>query len=471
MVQATHTKFTSALVIPQVLTGADVTLNAVEADIQVLAGQRTRMWTFNGTFPGPTIRRPTGQQTRIIVNNQLNNIAPPRELTVHNHGSHTAPINDGWPCGFFINPGGSRTYTHPLRESDTANPTGNERGTTQWYHDHRVDFTGRNVWMGLAGFFIIDDPADPQTLPSGAFDVPLMIVDRQFNAQNQIPYVFNANGNVGDHILVNGVPQPFFNVGDRRYRFRILNASNFRFYTYRLVDTTTGQTVNMQQVGTESGLLPAPVTVSQVGPVGPAQRVDVVINFAGRLGRNLVLRNENTDGGGPFGGSGGSTNPALQEIMQFRVNQDLTDNSSVPNTLRAIPAVVNNPNATRSFQFDRENNNWTINDVEMNCATSVAQPRINTTERWTLNNPGPWAHAVHIHGVDQRCVSRNGGACPANELFKETWPLLEDTTYVVQLRFADFTSSIAGGTGSYVLHCHVLEHEDEAMMANWEVRP
>ena len=103
-----------------------------------------------------------------------------------------------------------------------------------FYHDHRMDVNGRNVWMGLTGLYIVDDPADPPTLPSGNFDVPLAIADRQFDVNNQIPYVFDPNGVTGDKILINGVYQPYFDVGDRKYRLRILNASNARIYNLAL---------------------------------------------------------------------------------------------------------------------------------------------------------------------------------------------------------------------------------------------
>src|SRR4029453_19416506 len=100
----------------------------------------------------------------------------------------------------------------------------------QFYHDHRMDVTGRNVWMGLTGMYIVDDPADPATLPSGEFDLPLAIADRQLDGNNQIPSAFAPNGVTAHKILNNGLYQPYLEVGDRKYRFRILNASNARTY-------------------------------------------------------------------------------------------------------------------------------------------------------------------------------------------------------------------------------------------------
>ena len=204
------------------------------------------MWTYNGTFPGPLIRRPTGTHTRIHFQNDLPVSAG--SLSLHNHGNHSSPESDGQPTTFLVPPGGSRTYHYTGLEDGR-----NERGAMQWYHDHRDGVTARNVWMGLAGLYIIDDPDDPQTLPSGQQDVPLAISDRSFDANNQISYQFQSNGVTGDHALVNGLPQPYLDVADRKYRLRILNASNIRNYQLEL---SNGQP--MTQIGTESGLLPAP---------------------------------------------------------------------------------------------------------------------------------------------------------------------------------------------------------------------
>src|SRR5205809_3066191 len=253
--------FSHRLRLPPVTTNAEVSMRIRETCVQILDGPCTNMWTYHGTFPGPTIRRPTGQTTNVTFTNNLDPAAG--ELTVHNHGNHSSPENDGQPEDFLIATGESRTYTCTGLEDGH-----NERGTMHFYHDHRMDVNGRNVWMGLIGLYIIDDPADPTTLPSGAFDLPLAITDRQFDANNQIPYVFDPLGVTGDKFLVNGVYQPYFNVGDRKYRLRILNASNHR--TYNLTLSTGG---SFTQIGTESGLLPAPVTRTEMR-IGPAERLD-----------------------------------------------------------------------------------------------------------------------------------------------------------------------------------------------------
>ena len=433
--------FTRPLLIPRVLTGSNITLTAAERDVQVLPGAKTRMWTYNGTFPGPTIRRPAGQTTTVTLVNELPVAAG--EITLHNHGNHSTTENDGQPDAFLAaSGGGSVTYTYTGTEAG-----GNERGAFQWYHDHRMDVTGRNIWMGLVGMYIIDDPADPQTLPKGEFDVPLLIADRSFNAKNQLTYRFNPAGVTGNHILVNGVPQPYFKVGDRKYRLRILNASNSRSYDLAL---STGQ--SFIQIGTESGLLPAPVRRTRI-LIGPAERVDVVIDFAKRLNQKIVLQNLAATG-------------SLRQLMQFRVTRDLTDRSSIPSKLRPLPSLDATSAVTRTFEFGRERigGRWTINGQVFDPERIDAQPRLGTTETWILKNKSGSSHVIHIHDVDQQLVSRDGVAPARFELMKESWLLGIGETVVVKLKFTD-------NLGRFVFHCHILEHEDAAMMAQMEVIP
>ena len=154
----TPVPFSRPLVFPPVNTNANVSIGIDEGCVQILDGPCTNMWTYGGTYPGLTIRRPTGQRTYVTFTNNLDSAAG--EMTVHNHGNHSSADSDGQPDTLLIPTGGSRTYTY-----DGLEEGNNQRGKMQFYHDHRMDVTGRNVWMGLTGLYIVDDPADPQTLP------------------------------------------------------------------------------------------------------------------------------------------------------------------------------------------------------------------------------------------------------------------------------------------------------------------
>jgi FtsP/CotA-like multicopper oxidase with cupredoxin domain len=428
--------FVSPLAFPPALTASDITLTAQVAPVQIFSGAPTQMWTYNGTFPGPTIRRPTGEITRVKLVNNLPSAAG--SITLHNHGNHSEPASDGQPDSFLVPTGGHRTYYYTGLQNGQS-----ERGTLQWYHDHRMDVTARNVWMGLAGLYLLDDPADPQTLPSGAYDIPIALSDRSFDSNNQISYSFQTNGVTGDHILVNGMPQPYLNVGTRKYRFRILNASNFRNYELQLSNGAS-----FTQIGTESGLLPAPVQRQSI-LITPAERADVVVDFAGAMGQNIILRNADVNTG------------PLRELMQIRVNQSMIDDSSVPATLRPLENL-GTPVLTRTFDFGRSGGQWTINGLPFDPNRVDFQPVLGTTERWILRNSGGWNHTVHVHDVDMRVISRNGSPPSPAELTKDSVDIGGGQEVEVLLRFDDHL-------GRYVFHCHVLEHEDDEMMGQFEV--
>jgi FtsP/CotA-like multicopper oxidase with cupredoxin domain len=392
------------------------------------------MWTFGGTYPGLTMRRPTGQTTRVTFFNNLPTLAGGK--TVHHHGGHNTSTDDGQVTGanFLFEPGQARTYTYNGTENGE-----NERGTMQWYHEHRMGETGMNVWMGLAGLFIVDDPADPATLPSGEYELPLMIADRQFDENNQIQYFYDPSGVVGDKVLVNGVYEPYLDVADRKYRLRILIGANARSYILTL---STGEAFT--QIGTESGLLPAPVSRTAMD-VGPGERLDVVVDFAGKLGQELYLMDAYQ----------------VVPLLKFRVNHSAIETSTIPATLRSLPEI-GEPTVTRNFSFDFTSNHWSINGLTFDPNRVDARPVLGSTEKWVFTNPTGTTHMVHIHDVDQQCISRDGGPCYPYEKMKETWAVGPGETLELKMKFTDHV-------GKYVLHCHILEHEDDGMMTQFEV--
>ena len=461
--------FSAPLPIPRVLTGRNIEITMREAEVQVFPAPapKTKMWTYNGTFPGPTIRRPSGQTTNVTFTNKL-----PKEAgstSVHHHGVHSAPKHDGHPHHFAIRRGESRTYKYKFMEDGKP-----ERAATHWYHDHRMDHTARNVWMGLAGMSILDDRFDSALpLPKGRFDIPLMITDRSFDANKQLDYDFDLGGTIGDHILVNGAPTPHFEVADRKYRFRILNASNIREYELALDNDEP-----MVQIASESGLIPEPIERDSI-VIGPAERVEVVIDFAGQLGKSIVLKNLI-----PVSDLGGAS---LGEIMQFRVRRDVEDHSRVPAKLRPVPEF-GEPDVTRAWTLDLvpdagtptdpgvEGNGlaYTINGLLFDPDRIDARPVLGSTERWIFTNKSDAQHRMHIHDMDWRVVARYGGqevftpgdpdAALGETGLRETFLVQTGETVEVVSRFTDHI-------GAYVFHCHILEHEDKAMMAQFEVVP
>src|SRR6185312_12721720 len=209
-------------------------------------GPKTKMWTFGGTYPGPTIDRPAGHDTKVTFTNQLPKSAG--AITVHFHGDHHKWQNDGQPDRFLIQHGHTRTYNLPL--TDHGKP---ETEATEFYHDHRMNLTARNNWHGLQGFFLVHSEREQSLrLPTGQYDVPLMFTDRKFTDDNQLVNPFKGrtrsmkgmtgptappgDGTVGNRILVDGEFAPHLNVAQHRYRLRLLNTSDFTSYDFALSD-------------------------------------------------------------------------------------------------------------------------------------------------------------------------------------------------------------------------------------------
>jgi FtsP/CotA-like multicopper oxidase with cupredoxin domain len=179
--------------------------------------------------------------------------------------------------------------------------------------------------------------------------------------------------------------------------------------------------------------------------MGPAERLDVVVNFAGELGQNIYLVDVLTG----------------TQLLEFQVTQHVTDDSSIPATLRPLPDI-GEPSVTRNWSFNQTAGHWAINGLRFDPNRVDARPVLGTTEKWVFTNPTGQPHTVHIHDVPQQCLTRNGGPCLAYETMKETWYLAPGETLEVKLKFTDHT-------GMYVLHCHMVEHEDDGMMTQFEV--
>ncbi|WP_156325585.1 multicopper oxidase family protein [Nonomuraea sp. SBT364] len=410
------------------------------ADVEILPGLKTRVWGYGGSFPGPTIEARSGRRTVVRLANELD--VP---TVMHLHGGHTPPESDGYPTDL-VRPAGRRDYDFPL----------DQRAATLWYHDHRMDYTGPQVWRGLAGFFLVRDAEEEALpLPAGERDLPLMICDRSFSEDGQMPYPGHGDrpgalepymgGVLGDVILVNGAPWPELRVARARYRLRLLNASNAR--TYEL--STGGPIV---RIGSDGGLLTGPVTVRQVR-LAPAERVDVIVDFAAhKVGDQVELRN--LAGEGP-----------QARVMRFVVDRDARDDSAVPAKLSTIERLDPAKAAvTRDFEFSSGSmhggTGWLINGKPFDPKRMDARPKLGDTEVWRLSSDV--AHPVHLHLAHFQVLSVNGKRPAGPPEWKDTVELRDAQTVEIVTRFT-------GYKGRYVFHCHNLEHEDMAMMANFEV--
>ncbi len=427
--------------------------------VEILPGYQTPMWGYNGSVPGPTFRV---EQGRRAVVRQVNNL-PSRHPTlsytpwtsVHLHGQASTPEYDGYASDI-CNPGEWKDYRYPNWQP----------ARTLWYHDHGLHHTAENVYMGLAGMYLLSDPLERSLpLPQGDYDVPLVVSDRMFNADGSLLFTTNdGDGFYGDVITVNGRPWPAMKVARRKYRFRILNASISRSYAWSLSNGAP-----MTVVATDGGLMTRPQVLSGFRH-GIAERYEVVIDFAKyKPGTRIVLRNTSPKNNVNYVNT--------DKVMAFDVVGDAfaTDHNSVPSVLFPDQPTMAVPESaavrTRTFDFGRSKGRWTINgttwdDVVRSGFTKVlADPYRDDVEIWVLRNlSGGWHHPAHIHFTDFRVLSRNGRAPqPQERGAKDVVYLGENETVRLLIKFDK-------GRGKYMIHCHNLVHEDHDMMAQFEIR-
>ena len=464
--------FEQPLVVPRTKRGDKIRLVMRRGRVRALAhGPRTPMWTYDGTYPGPTIRRRGGHGTRVTIVNRLPRAAG--SMSTHLHGDHHAAADDGQPTTRLIRRGGSRTYDYPLTYDGNPEP-----GSFFWYHDHRMDRTARNNWRGLQGMFIVTDPPTPGVrLPTGARDVPLMISERSFRADNRLtnpfadgPRMVGHHGQmawvgpqappddatVGDTVLVNGRHAPYLDVTATRYRLRLLNSSTFSSYNLTLSDARP-----FLQIGTGNGLLPKAVVRTSV-LLGPSQRADVIVDFSGSTGQRPVLESVPAAPGSSGDDSRETT------VMEFRVGKPARDTSRLPSRLPSPTLVSPVPTkVSKTWTFglggDDHGSFWAVNGRAFDPDRVDHRPRLGTVERWRFRNTSDVTHYVHIHAEQWRTLRRGGRTPPPWERgLEDTWRLEPGEDVEVAARFTDYT-------GAFMIHCHMLDHEDHGMMSRFDV--
>jgi FtsP/CotA-like multicopper oxidase with cupredoxin domain len=454
-VKAAKETFNQPLHLPDVRTGDNINIPIEKAAVRVLpAGPKTTMWTYGGSYPGPTIRRTAGQDTKVTFTDQLP--ASDGKFTVHLHGDHHSSADDGRPTTQLIGSGASKTYDYPL--TDAGAP---ERAAIDFYHDHRMGTTSRNIWMGLQGMFLLDPgPGESSfSLPSGKYDVPLMVSDRSFDKNNQLTHPFKPSGmpkesaTVGDRVLVDGRYAPYLKVATHQYRLRLLNTSNFTTYNFALSDHQ-----KFAQVGNGSGLLPHPVTRSSI-LLGPAQRADVVVDFRGELNKNVVLESVPRTDSRPKGSAGAPQVP----IMEFKVRSKASGATVIPHNLENPPAIAPAPASSFTWHLGGSGMNWTINGHAYDPSVYDVAVPLDKTRSWKIVNDSKMTHVVHLHEEQWHTILRDGKAPPPWERgLEDTWLLDPGESVVVEAKFTDYS-------GVFMIHCHMLDHEDDGMMAQFVV--
>ncbi len=409
-------------------------ITATQSTVEILPGYDTPVLGYAGAYPGPTFRATRGKPIQVDFTNRTG-----RDLVTHLHGGVTPHDSDGYPADIFAD-GTTKTYTY----------TNVQKSAMLWYHDHSHGETARTLYAGLAGMYILEDPSDEALgLPSGDYDVPLMIQDRSFNSDGSLRYRVDLDrGFRGDTILVNGAVAPRMTVERRLYRFRILNASNARPYTLAL-----GNGRPMIQIGTDGGLLPRPVTRTEI-TLEPAERADIVIDFR-KFGRGSKVILRNTVG-----------EASTTAVMRFDIVKGGAEEARVPYKLGEVP-VLPPVNAQREWALTFQGlglAQWQISGAGFDYNRIDCRPRQGSSELWTFTNYSNRVHPMHLHLAHFQVISINGETPdPATGTgLKDTVRVPPNGNAVIRPHF-DYYS------GVYVFHCHASEHGDMSMMGQMEV--
>lgn len=405
---------------------------------------------YNGSFLGPTIRVRNGDNVSLAVTNSLDEVT-----TVHWHGLHVPARWDGGP--------------HQVIGPDEVwRPkfTINQQAATLWYHPHAMGLTGKHVYQGLAGLFIIDDEiSDALPLPStyGVDDVPLILQDRRFYDDGSFAYVRSMHdvihGVLGNILLVNGSSAPFMEVGRGIIRFRLLNGSNSSIYRLR-----TDTPVPLKVIASDGGLLHRPVTVKDL-VLSAGERIELLADFSDLDPGERIRFWVDQFGGMSF------------EALELRIGQGRTEFSTIPEILREQPRIPETEaDTTRQFAMETMSqrgmgmaggNRLTINGMKMDISRIDHRIELGSTEIWEITNTSAsmmqLPHSMHLHDVQFNILDRNGQPpAPVEAGRKDTVLLWPGDRVRIIARFQDYT-------GIYMYHCHLLEHEDDGMMGQFEV--
>lgn len=484
------------------------------------------MWTYNGSYPGPTFDVTRGQvidvdavnalgATHIFadaVDPALHGASNAPRTSVHLHGGNTEPGSDGYPADTFLS-GTTRPYHY---DND-------QESTTLWYHDHSLGVTRLNVYAGLAGSYLIRDPRElALNLPSGAYEIPLVFTDKLLNTDGSQAY---PNGPwqpefFGDVAVVNGKAWPELVVDKGWYRFRMVNACPARFLNLRLSNNQA-----MYVIGSDGGLFNSPIKRQDI-LFAPGERVDVLINFsANTTGQKLTLINEAAT---PYPNGLSEGHPAgisIIEYMRFTVGAAQGRTMTLPRKLRATPIPALPVPAAGSPRIRNllliEHADPVTGEVMMGLLNNlpwhtmdIETPKVDTVEQWNIINMTGDTHPIHIHLVQFQVLNRQSfdaaayegavfGATPSAMAGQGPWPVRPADPYLLGLPvlpreyerncwkdtvqcppgevtrlLVPFGAKAAPGvpfgksfTGDYVWHCHMLEHEDNEMMLPFKVVP
>ena len=491
----TQTTARPSLSIPPELradAAGSIKLDAQAGTMRFLGDRETATYGVNGPYLGPALRLRRGETVTVQVTNSV-----PENITMHWHGLIIPGAADGGPHQV-IAPGKSWRTQLSI----------NQPAATLWFHPHYYPSTAQVVIKGLAGLLIVDDDEAGQLpLPSrwGVDDIPLIIQDRRFTPDGQFFDRMNAiavtNGYVGDIALVNGARYPEARTARGWIRLRILNGSNARGYKLRVSDNRS-----FYVIASDGGLLASPVELKEL-QIFAGERFEMLVD--GRDGRAFdvvalpvaqgIMRLPPFDGPLPLvtirpdGADGAGRLPSSLAVLPALprrlppVSQELAMNmfhdmrGMMPLQQAGLPAMIQSGKtdpAVVARVADLIVGDSALSQAEQLSSNGVNRKpfsleRIDFTAardkdlRWRISEGRDrMPHPVHIHGCQFRIISRDGEP-PERERagWKDVAPISNGGVTEILLRFPYSASR----DDPYMAHCHILEHEDSGMMAQFTV--
>jgi FtsP/CotA-like multicopper oxidase with cupredoxin domain len=445
----TETPVTRALAIPPLEEGTvsdgqrTYALEVQAATTDFGVGGPTDTYGVNQSYLGPTLRMATGDDVRMDVHNALDTVT-----TLHWHGMHVPAKMDGGPHQL-LDPGQTWSPHWQVRQP----------AATLWYHAHPHGTTADQVYRGVAGMILVEDPAGGPDLPDeyGVDDIPVIVQDKTFDSQGQL--VFDqrgpsSTGFLGDTVMVNGTIGAYLDVPTTHVRLRLLNASTARIYKFGFADDRT-----FDVVGTDGGLLTAPVPLDRI-QLSPGERAEVVVTMA--PGETVELRNYSPDFGGRVAGNS-RFGTGDYRVLELRAAERLRESPGAPATLAQFSRIPeSSADRTRTFTINAQIINR--RPVDMGRIDEVVP--LDATEVWVLRNRDPQPHNFHIHTVQFQVLDIDGTPPPAQ---LAGW---KDTVYLPpgsQVRIIASFTDYADPMWPYMYHCHLLWHEDSGLMGQFVV--
>jgi blue copper oxidase len=455
----------NSLYIPPALTGTTFNLNIQSGTQAFYSGKNTPTYGINGVWMAPTIIVNKGDIVNLNVHNGLNSFT-----TIHWHGLHIAPQNDGGPHQI-INVGATWSPIFQVK---------NDAGT-YWYHPHGANKTDLHVSKGLAGMFIVRDTVEAAlTLPRtyGKDDFPIIVQSKAFDVLQQIAIATDMD----TALFVNGTLYPYLNTPAQVVRLRLLNGSSMRTYNF-------GFTANksFKMIASDGGLLDSAITLTRIR-LSPGERAEVLLDLQSMNGQTIYLKNYGSElPAGIYGAKKvGTSTDTIPEYSTNKLNGadydilKLTVVASTAGAVTTMPIALAklikwNPtsaNLTRTFHLNADSINhkaegpFSIDGHKFSMDTINVTTYKNNIEIWKWVNHTLVAHPIHIHGMHFYILDIDGTPPPAFERGKKDVVLIQPGDSV---RFITQFEDFADKTIPYMYHCHLLHHEDDGMMGSFLV--